>query len=287
MKKILFPTEFSEHAPDVFQYALEIALRFKAKVIVLHALGVKEDALLQTTLGEQKIDEAMDRLLEFTEKYKEDRYEDVEIEYNVSPNYAVEAIEKTAEEASVELVVMGMTGRGKTVEKIFGSVTTSILENSEIPVLLVPAGQKYRWMQNIIYATDFSFSDIGVLGYLKKMARAFNTEIDCLHVVEDGENLSQAQFNMAILEDTFEGKYFADFDVVEGDFIEEVSQYLQYDNSNILVMLTRKKKMWNLFTDSSLTKEAIQKINRPILVFKENNYEKMGWMVDLSIRKNV
>lgn len=286
MKRILFPTEFSKHAPDVFQYALEIALRFDAKIVILNALGITEDSLLQTSLGDEKISKAMDSLLSFVEEHKNKKYESVDIEYTVDPDYAVEAIKKISEQEMVDLIVMGMTGRGTTAEKLFGSVTTSVLENSGAPVLVVPAGQKYRWMQNIIYATDFTFSDIGVLSYLRKMARAFNTEIDCLHVVREGESVSQAKFNMAILADAFTGKYFADFDVVEGDFITQVSQYLKYDDSNILVMLTRKKKLWSLFTERSLTKEVVRKINRPILVFKEEKYEELGWTIDLSSKED-
>ena len=36
MKKILFPTEFSEHAPEVLKYASELAYQFDAQLIVMH-----------------------------------------------------------------------------------------------------------------------------------------------------------------------------------------------------------------------------------------------------------
>ena len=39
MKKILFATEFSDQAPAIFRYAVEIAYFFKAELVAMHAFG--------------------------------------------------------------------------------------------------------------------------------------------------------------------------------------------------------------------------------------------------------
>ena len=283
MKKILFPTEFSDHAPDVFGYALEIAKRFKATIVVMHALGIRDTPLMQGKKAEDRSDAVMDKLLDLVKENKTTHYDDVKIEYVVDVDYPTSAIEKIASQEAVGLIVMGMTGKSKTIQSLFGSVTSSVLESAAAPVLLVPAGQKYRWFQNIIYATDFTFGDIGVLNYLKKLAKVFNTEIDCIHVVEKGEDRQAAKVKMSMLAEAYEGRYFADFDVLGGETIEAISEYLRYDTSNILVLLTQKKSIWSSFVKGSLTKEMIEKISRPILVFKETQYEDVGWNIDLSL----
>ena len=40
MKKILFPTDFSETANNAFVYVLEMAKTFKAEVLVLHVYNL-------------------------------------------------------------------------------------------------------------------------------------------------------------------------------------------------------------------------------------------------------
>lgn len=42
MKKILFPAEFSDYSPQVLKYALELAKRFKAKLVAMQVYPTSE-----------------------------------------------------------------------------------------------------------------------------------------------------------------------------------------------------------------------------------------------------
>ncbi len=282
MKKILFPTEFADHAPEVFHYSLELARRFKAKVIVLHAIGKPEVKVTSSNLT-GLADHAMDVLVDFVNKYKSDFYDGVELQFLVETGFPGEVIKNVAQQQEADLIVMGMTGKTNALEKVFGSVSTDVLSDADAPVLLIPAGWKYRWFHKIVYATDFAFRDIGALTYLKKMAKVFNAEIDCLHVVEEGEDLVRARINMNMLKKALTSKVFNEFDVLNGQLVNAINNYLKEENAGMLVMLSRKRGMWEKIMDRGRTKEVARKIRLPLLVFKENAYEEVGWKIDLNL----
>lgn len=280
MKKILFPTEFSGHSPEVFHYALELARRFKATLTVMHVFGKPNPANQKSV--ESMTDHIMDILVDFVEKNRPEGYENVELEYIVDVGSPAEAIVNVALDETVDLIVMGMTGKTNALEKVFGSVSTEVLANADAPVLLVPAHWKYRWFHKIVYASDFAFRDIGALNYLKKLAKVFNSEIDVLHVVEKGEDDMKAEVNMKILKDTFNEKCFSEFDVLRGDLVKEINDYLDEENAGMVVMLSRKRGMMEKIRERGRTREMAQKLRMPLLVFKENAYENVGWKIDLT-----
>ena len=287
MKKILFPTEFTDHAPEVFQYALELARRFKAKLYVMHVIGTPDKSHKQGKDYEEITDHIMDVLVDFVEKHKLPQYFEVKIEYLIEVGFPAEAIVNAALDEEVELIVMGMAGKTNALENLFGSVTTAVLAEADAPVLAVPAGYKYRWFHTIVYATDFAFRDIGALNFLKKMARAFGANIDCVHVVEEGEDALKAGVNMQLLKETFKDKIFHQFDILEGELTKEINDYLNEENAGLLVMLSRKRGVWANILNGGRTKEIARKIDLPLLVFKENAYEIVGWNIAWSGLVNV
>jgi len=102
-----------------------------------------------------------DYLNEFVEKMDLDWGSDLLkvglIDKEFRTGFPGEEILDSAKENEAELIVMGTTGDSSRIKKWFGSVSTKIMNDAKIPVLLVPDGARYQGVANIMFAFDERF----------------------------------------------------------------------------------------------------------------------------------
>jgi len=165
IKKILFPTDLTEHARYAYNFAASIANHYGATLAILHVminLPTRAEDDLKEFLGEVKFEEfkkkheeetreiligkkrdgAMIRqaLNSFCQEFKSD---DPECNYAtdeilVKSGSIVEEIVKQAEASGSDMIVMGYYVRNMMAEAMAGDVTRKVLRRSKKPVLLIP-----------------------------------------------------------------------------------------------------------------------------------------------------
>ncbi len=135
-RRVLYPTDFSDHSVHAFACVSELVAHGARRVTLLH---VQDKARLGRHLV-HRLDEfnAIDRerLARMTERLKKrgDAQVDIEIPYG-SP---IDEILKRTGSGGASVVVMGSHGRGFVSELFLGSVSHNVARHSEAPVLLVP-----------------------------------------------------------------------------------------------------------------------------------------------------
>jgi len=172
-KKILFPTDLSEHARYSFKYAASVAALYKASIVILHVMG--EDParstrdMLSVFLGSEKIKELEKERDEQAQSAKElligkRREADVVrdalgIFYNemktellkenipadeiiVKKGDTVKEIITAVKEHGCDLIVMGHGKYNVLEEAVLGSTTKTVLRKSKVPVLVIPMPKK-------------------------------------------------------------------------------------------------------------------------------------------------
>ncbi|AZI26760.1 hypothetical protein EA772_15975 [Pedobacter sp. G11] len=97
----------------------------------------------------------------------------------------------------MNLVVAGLNRADKLTKTLMGSVARKIIEQ-DIPVLLIPAGYRFKKPKKIAFATDFSHIDIPVLCELAEFAKPFNADILITHT---GDSKSDAVVSKHTTED--------------------------------------------------------------------------------------
>lgn len=170
IKKILFTTDLSKNAKDAFYYALSLARRHDADIVLLHVLedhssstrsvhlesflgknrweALKkshEDEARQILIGKKRDSVIITKALgEFCQSAKAEMDEtDISTEnIVVTRGNAVDEILSLAESNNCDLIVMGYYVRGKLGEAFLGSTTRRVLRRSKIPVLLVRLPQQ-------------------------------------------------------------------------------------------------------------------------------------------------
>jgi nucleotide-binding universal stress UspA family protein len=142
-KKILFCTDFSEDSHWAFTYALDLAKRYKAKLLIFH---VTPEAVLPEQLSLYLAPEKLDELRVFQKKEidrqlknhyvrKMGQFKNYQVFFKEGEPF-IEIIRR-AKKDSVDLIVMGTHGRTGLDHVLFGSTAEKVVRKSPCPVLTV------------------------------------------------------------------------------------------------------------------------------------------------------
>lgn len=142
LKTILVPVDFSTHAAQALETAIELARTFKAKLHLLHCcqlnVGVNSAyGLMVPPSFEREIREAAARrLAEWRDKVTA---MNVDADTEISTVAPTEAIPGTADRIGADLIVIGTRGLSGIQHVMVGSVAERTVRNARCPVLTVKA----------------------------------------------------------------------------------------------------------------------------------------------------
>jgi nucleotide-binding universal stress UspA family protein len=193
MYTILVPTDFSDNARNALNYAAQLAQKMNASIVLLHAYmlptPVSEVPYMMVNVEEiQKENEEMAR--QATEKLQA---QGIRASYLVRLGFPSDEIELVTEDQPVDLVVMGMRGKG-TLEKWMGSTTTSAIKKIDTPIIVVPQEASYRELKQVIYATDFSYTvSFHVYDPLLSLLKQFGAQLHIVHVQKNKNEMKDKE----------------------------------------------------------------------------------------------
>lgn len=274
MKRVLFATEFSDQAPHIFRYAAELAYRFKAQLLVMHAFKKPETPFLSDDSLEDRTSRVLQKLIEFTTDHLPENYrEEVLIDYHAPYNYPADGILDIALDQEVDLIVIGMTGKTNTLGRLMGSTAMDVMARADCQVLLVPLQAGYKGIRTIAYTLNFAFRDLEALYYLRKWSDAFKASIRAIHVLEPNEQEAAILKNMMILKETYKKTNNILFELRNGHFREELEKYVQSEKIDLVAMISHKRNFISRIIDSSAVEGVVQHLPVPVLVIKEDAYQ--------------
>lgn len=274
---ILVPVDFSDNSQSAARYALYLGRHLKANITLFHAVTVPVvvgdyPSAVPVEIDTEPSKEEMEKLKEELQKTLDgDGDTSVSLRTRVEVGFTVDSIIEVANEIDADMIVMGTTGASGMEKFFIGSNAASVIDRSEIPVLLIPAKAKVKPVKEIVYATNFDPEDDIMMDTLLQFAKIFGSKIHCLHVsekpgVEDKVNLDD-------LEDMSWHKEMGvevEFKNVEGsDPLTAIDKYIDENDIDLLVMLTHRRTIMQRLFSRSVTKEMAFHTQIPLLVFKE------------------
>ena len=133
---ILATTDCSESSVEVMNYAVKIANKNQAEIIVLYVVSslrnVVSNVLSKT--GEAKVIAPEDQLERFWQSVNKN---DMKVELVVKYGDPFSEIISYAENHNNDVMVMGTNGRTGLTHVVMGSVAEKVVRYSSIPVLIV------------------------------------------------------------------------------------------------------------------------------------------------------
>jgi nucleotide-binding universal stress UspA family protein len=147
LKKILFPTDFSESSQEASRYALSFAREFKAKLVVLNVVNEKvftEGLNLPRVISVEELEKEMteEGRKRLRTLYQAEEVEGVEWESVIKKGNPFLEIIRFAKEEDIDLIIIGTHGHSGFEHIIFGSTAEKVVRKAPCPVLSVRPSQR-------------------------------------------------------------------------------------------------------------------------------------------------
>lgn len=278
-KKILIPTDFSKNAWNAITYAADLFKDQECEFYLLNAHGATEYSTSEMMVAEpgslsyetaknkseQGIAKVMD-MIDFREKNHKHSYKVVS-QYN-DPLSAIKTI---VDKRDIGLVVMGTKGASDFENKLFGSNTTTVMENMRnCPVLGIPLNARIVRVKEIVFPTSFkTHYKRRELIYLVELAQLHNANICVLHVTDKEELSPEQKENKQLLEECLEGASFSLHQIGGSDPNTGTQRFVESRGSDMVAFINSKHGFFSSIFSTPMVKELGMFIKVPLLVMHD------------------
>ncbi len=175
IKKILVPTDFSEHAEHALGSAVKLARPFGASLHLLHVVQLPllatspEAPAIPVTFWQELREHAQARLAPIKKRLEADG---VRCEVEVIEDLPGFAIPGAAERIHADLIVMGSRGLTGVKHALLGSVAERTVRGASCPVLTVKTSSGELSLRTILVPMDFSPAAKRALELAKSLAKS-------------------------------------------------------------------------------------------------------------------
>lgn len=150
VKKILYATDLSKNSSYAFLYAIDMAKKYGAKIIILHAIEpipefaqsyVAMVGVSRKNQYEELIEKIKNSLQTFCQKAETQIGApclDLISKILVPVGYPPNEILSVADEEECDLIVMGSHGKGFLAHTFLGSVSSAVLNRTRKPIFIIP-----------------------------------------------------------------------------------------------------------------------------------------------------
>ncbi|OCB76768.1 universal stress protein UspA [Flavobacterium piscis] len=276
MKKILFPTDFSECATNAFVHALEFAKVVNAELILLHTFEIpvydsqffpENYAAIYSSIELAKFEMFKDEIPKLRTIAEERNLSDIVIKHRLMDGDLIYNLKNAVEEDKVDFVIMGSSGETDWTKFFLGSNTSSVISEIQVPVLCIPADTKFKKIKTIGFTTRYREKDKAELRKVLDIAKKTNAKVKSLYVKTSGSDVSDVTIKEWEREFANEN---IEFLVLPGDEVKEtILDFILYKDIDILTTITHKRSFFEGLFDSSFTKKIAKEVSVPVLVMHE------------------
>ncbi|MBS7233222.1 universal stress protein [Flavobacterium psychroterrae] len=276
MKKILFPTDFSESATNAFVHALEFAKIVNAELILLHTFEIpvydsqffpENYAVIYSSIELAKFEMFKDEIPKLRTIAMERNLEDIVIKHRLMDGDLIYNLKNAVEEDNVDFVIMGTSGVSDWTKFFLGSNTNSVISEVKVPVLCIPADAKFKKIKTIGFTTRYREKDKAELRKVLDIARKTNAKVKSLYVKTSSSDVSDV--TVKEWENEFANEN-VEFLVLPSDEVKEtILDFILYKDIDVLTTITHKRSFFESIFESSFTQKIAKEVSVPVLVMHE------------------
>lgn len=276
MKKILFPTDFSDVSNNAFIYALKLAETIHAEIITLHVYQ-----MLQPKFAD--FSAYLYEVYEVTELSNFENYRDeVPVLRNIAEKNSlghiktshvlvmgnfIHEIQKLTQEENIDFVVMGTKGATGLKETFLGTVTTKVMDDVKAIVFAIPSHCQYQPIKRILFVTQFKPNDFKAFKKVMELAHLFQAHIDCLCVQQ---HQHEAKNDFADDWKTIVEKQDITLHTIVSNDVEGIIlNFIELHKINTIAMLVYHRNFFEKLFQISLSKKLAFHADVPILAIHE------------------
>jgi len=276
LQRILVPTDFSPHAADALEYAVDVGERYHAEITVLHVDEFVVSALGSRDLQADFITTYQRRKMEFFEEQFRILSagiagRGVSLRTQIKQGRAYKVIVEESERQDYDLIVIATRGLTHLSSYLIGSTAERVVRLSRQPVLSVQqAPRREGIVDSILCPTDLSPAGNVALSYALSIARQNNAILYLQYISELEKPESEAAVRKR-LPDLAEHhpqarevrvEYIFDRDVEPSN---SINRFAEDRNVSMIVMSTHGKKGLRRVYIGNNTAEVVRQSTRPVL----------------------
>ena len=287
VQRILVPIDFSDYSVNACRYAIGLAEKLNAEIKLMHVYYnpvVNSMPLTDTYYYQVNMDEIIREIelraknnmeafyRDLKEKIEKDDIQGIKLDYALVRGIVSEEIIETSKEYNPDVIIIGTRGQGERENDLIGSVTAKIIEDTKVPVLVIPEDSLYEGITtiNIMYTTNFDESDYKALKKLMYIMSPFEFRLYCVHIGNQDSNVwDKAKMN-SLKEKLYE--QYADYEIEcslieEEDFLKGIQEFIREKRIDIISLVTHKRNLISKLLSPSVARKVLFHTNIPFLVF--------------------
>ncbi|MGE5425002.1 MAG: universal stress protein [Syntrophothermus sp.] len=284
MKKILVPVDFSGHTDVTCNFALEFARVSGAEILLFHTYfdqiiiadsSFPDTIDMSTMYNEELLKEVFhqseknmeDLRKKVEEKARKEHIEGVTVRSALAGGEIEPELRIICKEFKPDLVIIGSTGKGKTLN-IWGKVSTFIIDHAKVPVLIIPESAKNKSFKKIMLASDLSGNEEQLVYNLMNTFVRFPVTILFTHFTRN--KVTEVLGQMEKLEARFakeKSEGIISFHTVEiqEDNQSAINQFICDNHIDLIAFHPHKHGLFYLLFTKKITKKNLLATNIPVV----------------------
>ena len=195
INRLLFATDFSDHAMKAEAYAVFFSEAYHAPVEIFHVLELYPGLDPEYPVNQVYLDQLRrDTDTQLAESVR--RFQDKRVTVNGRSALGVPSTQicAAAAESHADLIVLGTRGKGGLEHLLLGSTAERVVNRAPCPVLTVslsglragsaPSASRSAGVRRILAPVDFSDCSLDALEYAVHVAKQLKATVTILHVLE-------------------------------------------------------------------------------------------------------
>ncbi|PRZ20715.1 universal stress protein [Flavobacterium granuli] len=272
MKRILFPTDFSEVATNAFVHALEFAKIVQGEIILLHTFDLpifdnqffpENYMVIYESVELSQFDMFKDEIPKLRAIAEERNLDKIKMSHRLMDGDLVFNINKAIKDDKIDYVVMGTAGASGWSEFFSGTNTGAVLMDVKVPLLCVPLDAQFKKIHTIGFTTRFRPKDKKALKKVLEIAKMAHADLKCLYVKTEKSDVDKETIKK--WEEEFADEPIEFFVIASDEVKETILDFILYKEIDMLTMLTYKRSFFEGLFHPSLTKKFANSFDVPIL----------------------
>lgn len=241
MKNILVPIGSSANSVSNLQYAIDLAQELDAYVYVISVFQELSKVGGLTKVNTIMMEDSENRLEEVLSQVNK---RDVTVMAHPIKGEMLKSINRVNKHVPIDLIVLAPRSNSISEEVYLGNVSGKLVKGTDIPILIVPEGAKFKKPKSMLMAfKNGNFEKKKMLDPLKKFIYQFDLKLHLMHVItpETTDEFKEVSGKLTKLQTTYSK-------VENATTYQAILEHSRDSDPDILCVIRRRrgffKKLW-------------------------------------------
>lgn len=275
MKTIIVPTDFSPTATNATHYAMDMAIRVNATILLFHTyqlpLAIGETPIMLLSVDEMR-EAAENKLAQVKKDFEHAAPGKIQINTESRLGNLADELEDCCNKNQPFCVIMGTQGHSAVERVLFGSNTLSVIKHLTWPVICVPTGKEYgTGIKKIGMACDFrEVKETTPVSVIKTFVKEFNAELHILNVDYENRHFNVDTPHELVLIKTALQDLNPQYHYLEHKDIEDgINEFAETNNLDLVITIPKKHKIVGRLFKKSSSRQLVFQSHIPVMCIHE------------------